>query len=79
MEKTENFHVGDWLKDLPIPAENLAFKLEKIILCRKCERTKSPTRLDWFYRGERLEFSEVQSEFPKPNLRKLENQKKVLT
>ncbi len=46
MEKTENFHVGDWLKDLPIPAENLAFKPEKIILCRKCERTKSPTRLD---------------------------------
>ncbi len=77
MEKKTEKHLADgWLDDLPIQAENPAFKPEEMILCRKCERKNPPTRLDCFYCGKQLEFSEAQSGFIKPNLRKLENWEK---
>ncbi len=77
MEKKTEKHLADgWLNDLPIQAENPAFKPEEMILCRKCERKNPPTRLDCFYCGAELEFIEAQSGFIKPNLRKLENWEK---
>jgi hypothetical protein len=75
-KKLEKNHADEWLDNLPIQAENPAFKPEEMILCRKCERKNPPTRLDCFYCGAQLEFSEGQSGFIKPNLRKLENWEK---
>jgi hypothetical protein len=60
------------LRDLPLQTENLAFKPEEMILCAKCERTNPPTRVNCFYCGTQLEPNEAQSQFLKPNLRKLE-------
>ncbi len=75
-KKAETIDPDEWLRDLPIQAENPAFKPEQMILCRKCERINPPTRLDCFYCGAELEISEAQSEFLKLNLRKLENWEK---
>lgn len=75
-KKAEKIHADEWLKNLPMQAENPAFKPEEMIVCRKCERKNPPTRLDCFYCGAELELSREQSEFIKPNLRKLENWEK---
>lgn len=75
-KKAEKIHPDRWLKDLPIQSENPAFKREEMILCAKCARTNPPTRLDCFYCGAELEFSQAQGEFLKPNLRKIENWEK---
>jgi hypothetical protein len=75
-KKSEKNHADGWVGDLPIQAENLAFKPEEMIFCQKCERKNPPTRLACFYCGEQFEFSETQSGFIKPNLRKLENWEK---
>jgi hypothetical protein len=71
-KKAEKIHSDEWLKDLPIQAENPAFKPEEMIVCAKCERVNPPTRLKCFYCDAELEISETQSRFLKPNLRKLE-------
>lgn len=60
------------LKDLPVTAENPAFKPEEMISCAKCRRTNPPTRLACLYCGAQLELSEAQSKNIKPNLRKME-------
>lgn len=75
-KKAEKIHADQWLKDLPIQAENPAFKPEEMNICRKCERTNPPTRLDCIYCGAELEPDESQIELLKPNLRKLENWEK---
>jgi hypothetical protein len=72
----EENHSEDWLKDLPVRAENPAFKAEEMILCAKCQRTNPPTRLACFYCAAPLELSEAQSKNLKPNLRKLESWEK---
>lgn len=63
---------GEWLKDLPVQAENLGFGSEEMIQCAKCARTSPPTRAKCFYCGAELELSESQNQLLKPNLRKLE-------
>ncbi len=68
----ENNHPDEWLVDLPVQSENIAFKPEDLIICPKCERMNPPNRLKCFYCGGELEISEAQSKFIKPNLRKLE-------
>lgn len=75
-KKAEKNHPDGWLKDLPIQAENPAFKPDELIRCRKCERTNPPTRLNCFYCKAELEFSERQKNSLKPNLRKMENWEK---
>jgi hypothetical protein len=72
----EENNSDEWLKDLPVQAENPAFKAEEMILCNKCQRTNPPTRLACFYCGAPLEISEAQSKNLKPNLRKLEGWEK---
>ena len=66
----------EWLKDLPLQTENIAFKPEEMILCAKCERTNPPNRLNCLYCGGELEISAAQNQFLKPNLRKLETWEK---
>lgn len=68
----ENKNSEDRLIDLPIQTENIAFKSEEMIRCAQCERTSPPNRRECFYCGAALEISEEQSQFLKPNLRKLE-------
>lgn len=75
-KKAEKIDPDDWFKDLPIQAENSAFKPEEMILCPKCRRTNPPTRLDCFYCGAELETDEKQKDILKLNLRKLENWEK---
>ncbi len=69
MEKNQP---DDWLKDLPVQTENIAFKPEEMISCAKCQRRNPPNRLNCFYCAGELEISAAQSQFLKPNLRKLE-------
>lgn len=69
MEKKQT---DEWLNDLPLAAENIAFKSEEMIACAKCARTNSPNRLKCFYCGGELAITEAQSQLIKPNLRKLE-------
>ena len=68
----ENEHSDEWLNDLPIQTENIAFKSDEMIRCVKCERANPPNRLKCLYCGAGLEISETQSRRLKPNLRKLE-------
>lgn len=63
-------------KDLPIQSENIAFKAEQMIGCKKCGRNNPPNRLKCFYCGGELEISAENAELIKPNLRKLENWEK---
>lgn len=75
-KKAEKNHADRWLGDLPAQSENIAFKSEEMIACRKCERVNPPSRLNCFYCGAELEISEAQSAFVKPKLRKLESWEK---
>lgn len=75
-KKADQIHEEDWLKNLPVQAEDFAFKPEEMILCDECKRTNPPTRLACFYCGKELEISEAQSRQIKPNLRKLESWEK---
>ncbi|MEP6901743.1 MAG: hypothetical protein ABJA66_08335, partial [Actinomycetota bacterium] len=62
----------DFLKNLPIQSEDIAFKPEELISCVKCSRTNPPTRLKCVYCGAELELSAEQTAKIAPNLRKLE-------
>ena len=75
-KKAEKIHEEDWLGNLPVSAEDFAFKPEEMILCGQCERTNPPTRLSCFYCGKQFELNEAQSKTIKPNLRKPESWEK---
>lgn len=64
------------LKDIPFQTEDIAFKAEEMIVCRKCERKNPPNRLKCLYCGAELELDEFQSGFVRPVLRKLESWEK---
>lgn len=63
-------------KDLPVQTENVAFKPDEMIRCRKCARTNPPVRLKCFYCAAELEISAAQAASLQPNLRKLEDWEK---
>ncbi len=71
-KKVEPLQSDEWLKDIPLQTENLAFSPEEMIICAKCARHNPPTRLKCLYCGAELEISEAQSNFLKPHLRKME-------
>jgi hypothetical protein len=71
-KKADNVHDDEWLKNLPVQAEEIAFKPEDMISCGACRRTSPPNRLACFYCGKPLEISDAQAKNLKPNLRKLE-------
>ncbi len=63
----------EYLKNLLVQTEEIAFKPEELISCAKCARTNPPTRLKCFYCGAELELSAEQTAKIAPVLRKLEN------
>ena len=67
----EKINAEEWLKDLPVAAENPAFSAGEMISCGKCSRKSAPTRLKCLYCGAQLEF--VETVALKPHLRKMEN------
>ena len=71
-KKAEQIHDDEWLKTLPVQAEDFAFKPEEMVTCAACQRTNPPTRVKCFYCGKELEINELQARQIKPNLRKLE-------
>lgn len=73
MENTnENESVEKKEEDLPVQTENIAYAVDEMIACGKCSRANPPNRLKCLYCGAALEFSDAQTEFIKPVLRKLE-------
>jgi hypothetical protein len=75
-KKTDSPHPEQWLTDLPAPSAPEGFKPEEMLVCDKCQRKSPPTRLKCFYCGAELKVSAEQSQFLKPNLRKLEDWEK---
>lgn len=71
-KKAELIDEDEWLKNLPIKSEEIAFKPEEMILCGACQRTNPPNRLNCVYCGKELEHSGADKQKIKPNLRKLE-------
>ena len=68
----EKDDAGEWLKDLPIQTENLAFDRKELILCGNCGRQNPPNRLNCLYCALELEMPDEQKSAVKPILRKLE-------
>lgn len=62
----------DFLKNLPVQAEEIGFKPDEMNPCGKCARTNPPNRVKCMYCGAELEISAAQAGNIKPNLRKLE-------
>ena len=75
-KKHDQNHPDQWLKDLPIQSEVEGFQPDEMIICDKCRRKSSPTRVKCFYCGAELKISTEQSQYLKPNLRKLEDWEK---
>lgn len=74
MEKNQP---DEWLKNLPVQTEDIAFKPEEMIACEKCRRANPPNRLGCFYCGGELSVAaDTQNRFLKLNLRKPENWEK---
>jgi len=63
----------DFLKDLPLQTEEIGYKPDEMIACKKCSRTNPPNRLKCMYCGAQLELSDEQTAVIAPVLRKLEN------
>lgn len=70
--REENQPAFESLKDSPVQTENIAYSSEEMIACGKCLRANPPNRLKCLYCGGQLEFSDEQTAFLKPVLRKLE-------
>lgn len=71
-KKPEEKTSAEWLNDLPLQTENIAFQPDELNACDECGRKNPPNRLKCLYCGATLTLSEAQSKFLKPNLRKLE-------
>lgn len=63
----------DFLKDLPVTAEEIGFKPGEMVSCGNCSRFNPPNRLKCVYCGAGLELSEEQTAKIAPVLRKLED------
>jgi hypothetical protein len=72
-ENNEQLQAEEFLKNLPVQTEDIAFKPEELISCKNCARTNPPNRLKCVYCGAELELSAEQSAKIAPTLRKLEN------
>ncbi len=69
----DNQQPEEFLKDLPIQAEEIGYKADEMVSCKNCSRTNPPNRLKCMYCGTELELSAEQSTKIAPVLRKLEN------
>jgi len=72
-ENNKNSNAADFLKNLPVQAEEIGFKPDEMIQCQKCARANAPNRLNCMYCGAALEISAEAALKIKPHLRKLEN------
>lgn len=72
----ENDQSNDWLKNLPVQTESIAYQPDEMIVCARCSRSNAPSRLNCFYCGFELAVTDAQSKFVKPNLRRLESWEK---
>ncbi len=71
-ENNNNSTDEDFLKNLPLQAEEIGFKPDEMLACGKCARTNPPNRVKCMYCGAELEISAEQAGNIKPGLRKLE-------
>lgn len=69
----DNQNPEDFLKALPLTAEEIGFKPNELLACEKCSRSNAPNRLKCLYCGAQLPISAEQAERVTPHLRKLEN------
>jgi hypothetical protein len=72
-EDNQQLDAEDFLKDLPVQAEEIGYKSEEMISCGSCSRTNPPNRLKCMYCGAQLELSAAQAAVIAPVLRKLES------
>jgi hypothetical protein len=72
-ENNKKMNGEDFLKNLPLQAEEIGFKPDEMLPCRKCARTNPPNRVKCLYCGAELEISAETATRIAPNLRKLEN------
>ena len=71
-KKIKEQFAADAPDELPLQTENPAFKPGEMIACAACRRLSAPTRLKCLYCGAALPVSEKQTDYFKPDLRKLE-------
>lgn len=69
----QNQNPEDFLKDLPLTAEEIGFKPDEMIACEKCSRSNAPNRLKCLYCGAELPLTAEQAARVTPVLRKLES------
>jgi hypothetical protein len=72
LENNNNPKTEDFLNDLPVQSEEIGFKPDEMLACKKCARVNPPNRVKCMYCGAELEISAAQAGNIKPNLRKLE-------
>lgn len=76
MEKKHDKGPGEWVNDMPVQSENIAFSAGEMIKCGKCDRANPPNRVKCLYCARELEISEALAGQIVPVLRKLENWEK---
>jgi hypothetical protein len=76
MEKKHDKGGGEWVNNMPVRSENIAFDAGEMIACGKCSRVNPPNRLKCFYCAAELEISAEQVDNIVPSLRKLESWEK---
>jgi hypothetical protein len=76
MEKKHDKGGGEWVNDMPVRSENIAYDAEEMITCGKCSRVNPPNRLKCLYCAAELEISGAQTDQIVPSLRKLESWEK---
>ena len=76
MEKKHDKGGGEWVNNMPVRSENIAFSIEEMITCGKCSRVNPPNRLQCLYCAAELEISGAQADQIVPSSRKLESWEK---
>ena len=62
MEKKHDKGGGEWVNNMPVRSENIAFGAEEMITCGKCSRVNPPNRLKCLYCAAALEISAEQAD-----------------
>jgi hypothetical protein len=76
MEKKHDKGGDEWVNNMPVRSENIAFGAEEMIACGKCTRVNPPNRLKCLYCAAELEISGAQADQIVPSSRKLESWEK---
>jgi hypothetical protein len=76
MEKKHDKGGGEWVNNMPVRSENMAFSTEEMITCGTCSRLNPPNRLKCLYCAAELEISGAQADQIVPSSRKLESWEK---